>query len=75
MGWNKSSDNYVAEVQLRLCGCLFWPQWERMSLIWQRLDVPGWGTPRVGIFSEKEGLRFWLGKGLCEEVTETGSSI
>jgi hypothetical protein len=31
---------YVAELQLRIHDYLVWPDWERLYLIWQSLDVP-----------------------------------
>jgi hypothetical protein len=36
--------------------CLIWPQWERMCLALQRLDVPGWGIyPGPLTCSEEKG--------------------
>lgn len=41
--YQKSSAAYVADRHmyrpLSLRGCPVWPQWERMHVIWQRLDV------------------------------------
>lgn len=37
-------------------GCLVWPQWERMHLAPQTLDVPEWGIQRQGTnLSEEKG--------------------
>jgi hypothetical protein len=33
-------------MQLGLQGCLIPSQWETIHLVWQRLDVPGWGKPK-----------------------------
>jgi hypothetical protein len=30
---------HLSDRQLSLHGCSFWPQWKRVCLIWQRLDV------------------------------------
>lgn len=36
----------VTDVQLGLT--IVWPQWEKMHLVLQWLDVPGWGDTQVG---------------------------
>ena len=35
---------------------LVWPQWEKMCLASQRLDVPGWGESKgIPTYSEEKG--------------------
>ena len=41
-----------------LSGCLVWPQWKRICLMWQRLMWQGWGIPMRDItVSEEKGGR------------------
>lgn len=54
-------------MQLSLHGRLVWSQWERIHLIWQKLDVLG------GLGGDTPGGLYPLrgegeGKGLCEEL-------
>jgi hypothetical protein len=52
-------------------GCLVWPQWERMNLASQRLDVPGWGIPMgTSTISEEKGRDG--GRRIVEWVTRRG---
>jgi hypothetical protein len=63
---------YVAE------GCLVWPQWERMNLILQRLDEPGWGDMGGGALSKLKGrgdaaknsIRGGLERGGCDNILD-----
>jgi hypothetical protein len=47
--WSQTLGTYAAE------GCLVWPQWERMCLILQRLDIPGKWDMWEGNPSEVKG--------------------
>jgi hypothetical protein len=49
MGWSEAASTYIAEV------CMVWPQWEKMYLILERLEVPGKGEAWMGAPSQRQG--------------------
>ena len=65
MSWSEAPSTYIAE------DCLVWPQWEKMHLTLERLEVPGteeawwwWWGHNLGDRGEEEWGEELLGCGL-----------
>jgi hypothetical protein len=67
MGFSKAPDTCVAER------CHIWPQWERVHIILQRLDIPGWEDTRELSSQRLRGRG--LGRGTLQGETRIGNNI